>query len=93
MRITPPFWEVMMLKFYGARSEKGYVGMLRRTPKAMTTQNNALIRMGGTKTLGRLLGFNPLMVLALPFIGYAYLSYTMLALRGSSLPRVLCRPF
>lgn len=38
------------------------------------------------------LGYNPLMVAALPFIGYAYLSYTMLALRGSSLPRVFVPP-
>ena len=42
--------------------------------------------------LGAALGFNPLMVMALPFIGYAYLSYTMLALRGSSLPRVFVPP-
>lgn len=38
------------------------------------------------------LGFNPLMVAVLPFIGYAYLSYTMLALRGSSMPRVFVPP-
>lgn len=42
--------------------------------------------------LGAALGFNPLMVMALPFIGYAYLSYTMLALSGSSLPRVFVPP-
>ena len=44
---------------------------------------------------GHLLGalsYNPLMVAALPFIGYAYLSYTMLALRGSGLPRVFVPP-
>ena len=37
-------------------------------------------------------GFNPLMVLSLPFIGYAYLSYTMMALRGRSLPRFFVPP-
>jgi hypothetical protein len=38
------------------------------------------------------LSYNPLMVATLPFIGYAYLSYTMLALRGSGLPRVFVPP-
>ena len=38
------------------------------------------------------LSYNPLMVAALPFIGYAYLSYTLLALRGSGLPRVFVPP-
>lgn len=37
-------------------------------------------------------GFNPLMVLSLPFIGYAYLSYTVMALRGRSLPRFFVPP-
>lgn len=42
--------------------------------------------------LGAAFGFNPLMVLALPFIGYAYLSYAMLVFRGSSLPRFFVPP-
>src|SRR3954463_10202601 len=42
--------------------------------------------------LGKAFGFNPLMVLSLPFIGYAYLSYTMMALRGRSLPRFFVPP-
>lgn len=32
--------------------------------------------------------FNPLMVLSVPFVGYSFLSYALLALRGQSLPRV-----
>jgi hypothetical protein len=32
--------------------------------------------------------FNPLMVLSLPFVGYSFVSYALLALRGQSLPRV-----
>lgn len=32
--------------------------------------------------------FNPLMVLSLPFVGYSFFSYALLALRGQSLPRV-----
>jgi hypothetical protein len=42
--------------------------------------------------VGAAFGFNPLMVLSLPFIGYAYLSYTMLALRGRGLPRFFVPP-
>lgn len=37
-------------------------------------------------------GFNPLMVLSLPFIAYAYLSYAVMALRGRSLPRFFVPP-
>ncbi|MBC7912090.1 MAG: DUF2752 domain-containing protein [Pyrinomonadaceae bacterium] len=32
--------------------------------------------------------FNPLMALSAPFVGYSFLSYALLALRGRSLPRV-----
>jgi hypothetical protein len=42
--------------------------------------------------VGAAFGFNPLMVLSLPFIGYAYLSYTTMALRGRGLPRFFVPP-
>jgi hypothetical protein len=42
--------------------------------------------------LDKAFGFNPLMVLSLPFIGYAYLSYTMMALRGRGLPKFFVPP-
>ncbi len=33
-------------------------------------------------------GFNPLMVVTLPFLGYGFLSYVMRGIRGNLLPRV-----
>lgn len=33
-------------------------------------------------------GFNPLMVASLPFLGYSFLSYCMVEIRGKSLPTV-----
>jgi hypothetical protein len=39
------------------------------------------------------LGFNPLAVLTLPFLGYAALSRALRAFRGSGLPRLFSAPF
>jgi hypothetical protein len=55
---------------------------------------------GSTRALHQLLhghlvtafGFNLLMVLAVPLIVYAYLSYALLAIRGRGLPRVFVPP-
>jgi hypothetical protein len=44
---------------------------------------------------GRLLvalDYNPLMVLSLPFLGYAFLSHTLFVFRGKRLPRIINHP-
>jgi hypothetical protein len=38
------------------------------------------------------LAMNPLMVLALPFVAYAFLSYALFGARGRSLPKVFIHP-
>jgi hypothetical protein len=38
------------------------------------------------------LDYNPLMVLSLPFIGYTFASYTLVALRGRGLPKFFIKP-
>jgi len=39
------------------------------------------------------LDLNPLMVLSLPFIGYTFVSYALLAARGRGLPQPFINPF
>ena len=43
--------------------------------------------------LGEAFGFNPLMILMLPYLGYCSLSYVMFAVRGRPLPSILTSPF
>ncbi len=38
------------------------------------------------------LDLNPLMVISIPFLGYAFLSYSLLSIRGKGLPQIIKRP-
>ncbi|MDZ7288330.1 MAG: DUF2752 domain-containing protein [candidate division KSB1 bacterium] len=43
--------------------------------------------------LGAAMALNPLMVLSLPFLGYAYVSFVLFGLTGRSLPEIFIKPF
>jgi len=38
------------------------------------------------------LDLNPLMVISIPFLGYAFLSYSLFLIRGKRLPQIIKRP-
>ena len=38
------------------------------------------------------LDLNPLMIISIPFLGYAFLYYSLLSIRGKGLPQIIKRP-